>query len=191
MKTDFKPRRLDVLAFAEADVELGGDLALATLPRLLDSLHLPVADGPAPAAARWQARGSLQAIRGGGRQARLHLQVQASAPLECQRCLDTVDAPLDVDRHFVFAATEEAAAALDEDEEDDVLVLSRHFDLIELIEDELLLALPVVPRHEHCPSDLSPGGEVAPPPELAVPTEVRPHPFAALAALKPGREPER
>jgi uncharacterized protein len=190
MKTDFKARRLDVMAFAEAGADLVGELSLTTLPRLLDSLHRPLSDAPAPVA-RWQARGSLHTIRGGTRQARLHLQVQASAPLECQRCLDTVDTPLEVDRQFVFAATEEAAAALDEDEEDDVLVLSRHFDLIELVEDELLLALPVVPRHAHCPRDLSPGGEVSPPPDVIAPTEAdRPHPFAALAALKVTKDGE-
>jgi uncharacterized protein len=186
MKTDFKLQRLDVMAFAEAGVELQGELPLTALPRLLESLHQPLAEGPAPVA-RWQAQGTLQVIRGGGKQARLQLQVQALAPLECQRCLDTVDTPLEVDRHFVFAENEAAAAALDEDEEDDVLVLSRHFDLIELIEDELLLTLPVVPRHERCPKDLSAGDEVAPPPELASPGEDRPHPFAALAALKPAK----
>lgn len=187
MKTDFKPQRLDVLAFAEAAIELGGEMPLTELPRLLESLHQPLADGPAPVA-RWQAQGALQTIRGGGKQARLHLQVQASAPLECQRCLDKVDTPLEVDRRFVFAASEEAAAALDDEEEDDVLVLSRHFDLIELIEDELLLALPVVPRHDACPRQLTLGGEVAPPAELAAPADERPNPFAVLAQLKPAHD---
>jgi uncharacterized protein len=106
-------------------------------------------------------------------------------PLECQRCLDTVDTPLEIDRHFVFVANEEAAAALDEDEDEaDVLVLSRHFDLIELIEDELLLALPVVPRHDSCPRALTPGGSVAPTAIEPPPVDERPNPFAVLATLK-------
>ena len=47
----------------------------------------------------------------------------------------------------------------------------------ELIEDELLLAMPIVPRHEVCPEPL-----VATVDEL--PDDPAPNPFAALAALK-------
>ena len=36
--------------------------------------------------------------------------------------------------------------------EEDLLALSREFDLHELIEDELLMALPVVPKHDECPT---------------------------------------
>ncbi len=56
-----------------------------------------------------------------------------------------------VDRSFRFVADEDTAAALDDEAEEDVLALSRSFDLLALVEDELLMALPVVPRHEVCP----------------------------------------
>jgi uncharacterized protein len=59
-----------------------------------------------------------------------------------------------------------------------VLALSKNLDLRELIEDELLLALPLVPRHEDCPQPLRVGH--APDPE----PDARPNPFAALGALK-------
>ena len=98
--------------------------------------------------------------------------------LVCQRCLGPVEAVLDADRSFLFVAGEDAAAALDADSEDDVLALTRSLDLRELVEDELLLALPLVPRHEECPEPL----EV--PPDADAPVEEKKNPFAVLAALK-------
>jgi uncharacterized protein len=101
---------------------------------------------------------------------------------ECQRCLQPVTVDIDVDRHFVFVADEATAAARDEDSEDDWLVLERSLDLHELVEDELLLGLPLVPRHERCPNplavDVMVGGE-RPSAE-----DETPNPFGALAALK-------
>jgi uncharacterized protein len=48
------------------------------------------------------------------------------------------------------------------------------------VEDELLLALPIVPMHERCPMPLPMAADEAP----ATEETDRPHPFAALAALK-------
>ncbi len=91
---------------------------------------------------------------------------------------------LEAERRIFFVEGEEAAAALDAENEDDVLALAPALDLKELVEDELLLALPLVPRHEVCPEPLpralvedDPAGEPAD------------HPFAALAALKQGSRP--
>ena len=69
---------------------------------------------------------------------------------------------------------------------DDVLALGRSLDLRELVEDELLLALPIVPRHEVClqPLPMAVGEQAL---EDDVPE--RPHPFAALQALKSGKGP--
>lgn len=66
------------------------------------------------------------------------------------------------------------AAPLDDDEAD-VIVGSRSFDLITQIEDELLLALPVSPRHAVCPDEMLPEETEA---------EKKPSPFAVLANLK-------
>ncbi len=56
---------------------------------------------------------------------------------------------------IVFVAGgEEAAAALDAESDDDVLALESSLDLHALVEDELLLALPLVPRHDECPEPL-------------------------------------
>jgi uncharacterized protein len=170
------PRRLDVAAAASAGAELAGRLPLSELARLADGAAGQV-DEPVAWSARFEQRRDL----GAAPQAWLQLQAHARVPRECQRCLQPVLLSLDVDRAFRFAPTEDEAATLDVDSEDDVLVLSRHFDLRELLEDELLLTLPIVPMHEQCPSPLV-GTVPGDPAEEAAPA----HPFAALAAWKRG-----
>jgi uncharacterized protein len=131
----------------------------------------------------WSARGKQRATKGGAHQVWLHVQAQVHIALECQRCLQPVYAPLATERSFLFVADEALAAQLDADTDDDVLELTRSLDLRELIEDELLLALPLVPRHETCPQPLLAPDTTLPDDEAA------PHPFAALAALKRGGLP--
>jgi uncharacterized protein len=63
---------------------------------------------------------------------------------------------------------------------DFMLVISPQFDLLELVEDELLMALPVSPKHEKCPGDLKLSTADA---DFEAEAE-RPNPFAKLAQLK-------
>ena len=176
----FDPRRLDVRAFARAGTELAGRELQSALSRLQEGL-LPLVDG-APAV-DWTARGEQREVRGGAAQVWLHLTAHTTVALECQRCLMPMRQLLEVDRHFLFARDEAEAARLDEETDDDVLVMARHLDLAELVEDELILALPIVPRHDTCPQPLSP------PPVSAVADEPRENPFAGLAALR-RRDPD-
>jgi uncharacterized protein len=81
----------------------------------------------------------------------LHLKAGALLSLTCQRCLQPVEVPVAVERSFRFAPDEQTAAAQDDESEEDVLALSREFDLAGLVEDELLMELPLAPRHETCP----------------------------------------
>lgn len=186
---EFKFRRLDVAAFAEEAGELSGEIPLPELERLSTDQHAD-ASSQATAPVRWSARGEARARRAASPEVWLHLQADAEVTLECQRCLQPLAQPLHIDRWFRFAATEAEAADLDEDSDDDVLVLSRAFDLQELIEDELLLELPVVPRHDACPQPLTFSAATddfdtaAPDGDGADTPAERPNPFAALAALK-------
>ena len=94
-------------------------------------------------------------------------------------CLHPVQTQLTVDRDFRFVADEAAALAEDDVVEEDLLVLSSEFDLLTLLEDELLMALPLVPMHDTCESEHMPTSNA----ENAAAQE-KPNPFAALAALK-------
>ncbi|MFZ5548490.1 MAG: YceD family protein [Pseudomonadota bacterium] len=170
------PRRLDVAAFTAARGELSGQWPLAELPRLADSV---LGAEPPDAPVHWQAEGEQRPVTGGSPEVWLRLSAQAGVSMRCQRCLGPMPVPLDVDRWIRFVTGAEAAEVLDAELEDDVLELERQTDLRELVEDELLLALPLVPRHEACPEPLPAAAG-----EADASDEARPNPFAALAQLK-------
>src|SRR5690606_12144564 len=123
---------------------------LAAEDRLTSYRRLSVETGEAAPdrAVHWSARGELLNPQHVHPDIWLHLQARAELPLVCQRCLQPVDVPLTVDRSFRFVTDEATAAAEDDAAEEDLLALSRSFDLLELVEDELLMEMPLAPRHE-------------------------------------------
>jgi uncharacterized protein len=177
------PRRLDVSAFAAAGGELRGEWPATQLRRLLSATIETPADQTRRDVA-WQARGERLPLVGAGTQPSLLLEADTEVTLECQRCLQPMRWPLLARRRIFFVGGEDAAAALDAENDDDVLALVPALDLQALIEDELLLALPIVPRHEVCPQPLPRAfiedeGETLP----------EDSPFAALSILKRGTAP--
>ena len=174
-------QRLDVRRLAANGTELSGELAQASLARLVASVLPPLADEPA-AAVHWRLRGESRPLAGAAHQIRLHLSARTTVALSCQRCLHRMAEGLEFDRSFLFVRDEDEAARLDEEIDEDVLMLPRQLDGIELIEDELILALPLVPRHDVCPLPLeNPAAAVGP---SAEDTPARENPFAVLAQLK-------
>ena len=177
MTNETAPRRLDVRAFSLAGASLQGSEALDQFARVKES----VAGDGGTGQVRWTAHGEVRDDPAAEPQFWLHLQAQADVTLVCQRCLGPLQTPVEVDRWFRFVADEATATAQDEICEEDILVVAPDFNLHALIEDELLLELPYIPRHEACPAQgpmsvADPGiAELAP----------RPSPFAALAGLKP------
>ena len=171
------PLRLDVEAFAKEGGRLEGNWPLAGFERLAESAH---ADARPDASddVVWSAQGELRPVRGGQPEIWLRVEARAQMNLECQRCLQPVAATLMAQRGFRFVADEATAAEIDADSEDDVLALTRALNLKDLLEDELILTLPLVPMHDSCPQPLR--APLADEPAV----EERPNPFAALAALK-------
>lgn len=175
--TPWSPERLDVRAFARAAAQLQGQAPLQDWERLMEESQ----PGLQPPVVSWRAQGEIRAQAGGPDQVWLHLQVSAALPQLCQRCLSPALIPVEVDRSFRFVPDEATAMALDDEVQEDLLVLSRDFNVLELVEDELILAMPLVPLHEVCPAPLP---MTAADPEFEAATEQRPHPFAALAGWK-------
>jgi uncharacterized protein len=175
MKRTHEPMRLDVAAFAADAGTLEAREPVASFDRLSGLL---AADAPAEEVA-WTARGELRHPRAVQPQVWLSLSASAGVWMTCQRCLQAVRVPLDLQRHIRFVADEDTAARMDAESDDDVLALERSLDIRTLVEDELLLALPIVPRHEHCPVALPTSAE----PDDAS-GAAAPNPFAALEALK-------
>lgn len=178
----FDPLRLDVAAFAAEAGGLEGEWPLAELPRLAEGA-VPAPADAAPEPVRWAAEGEARPRRAAEPETWLHVEADAVVWLQCQRCLQPVREDLQVQRSFRFVRSETEAEAEDAESEEDVLVLTRSLDLRALVEDELILELPLVPRHEVCPEPLP--MPTPDPPEAQA--EVKPNPFAQLAVLKRGK----
>jgi len=82
------------------------------------------------------------------------LSVSGNVQLVCQRCLQPFGYHLDSSTMLVLGKDDAEADEIEEvldDESIDVIVGSHSADLMQLLEDEALLALPQAPKHEVCP----------------------------------------
>ena len=178
--------RLNMQAFAREGVALIETTPLQNMERLAQEAQALAPD----LMLKWEAHAELRPGSGTEDDVWLRLLATASVPLVCQRCMGTVATPLEVDQWYRFVATEEIAMAEDDESEEDLLVMAPHFDLLAVLEDELLMALPLVPMHDECPvAPVMQVGEDA----LAdgagqngeeAPSGEKPNPFAVLAQLK-------
>jgi uncharacterized protein len=173
-------RRFDVRAFSEAATSMEGLAELADMERLGQERH-PDAQPVNPV--RWALQGELRPGAAGKPAAWLHVLAELEFPVECQRCLGAVSVPLHVDRWFRFVEDEATAEAEDEHCEEDVLALEPKPDLLALIEDELLMAMPLVPMHDACPQAHGAAGSAETLRDGEGGPE-RPSPFASLLKLK-------
>lgn len=175
--TPFSARHLDVVAFAKAGATLEGAAPLSHYRRLT---HEQTKADAVPQV-HWKAHGKSVEVPGGKPEIWLLLTAEASVPTQCQRCLEPMLQQVVADRAFRFVADEAAAELLDEEIEEDVLVYQKDFDLLELVEDELLMALPVAPRHANCPHAPVMQTQTA---DFVQEDAPKAHPFAMLEALK-------
>jgi uncharacterized protein len=153
------------------------DVPLALFTRLVDEAVADVGDAQVHVALKAQERdASLGASEALGKQVWLRIEAHTHLPLMCQRCLTPVSTQLLVSQDLRFVASEDQAAFEDEESEEDVLALELSLDVLALVEDELIMAMPIVPLHDDC----QPDGYTAEPEVV----EEKPNPFAALAALK-------
>ncbi|MDM5175801.1 DUF177 domain-containing protein [Massilia sp. DJPM01] len=108
----------------------------------------------------------------------LTLSVSGTVQLVCQRCLAPYAYEMDSSTVLMLGKDDEHADEIEEilnDESIDVIVGSRECDVRDLFEDEALLALPQVPKHEVCPDNKL----------LDAVKSDKPSPFAELKNLKP------
>ena len=177
MKKEFDPRRLDVKAFAEDAGRLAGEDRLGNHTRLMAETGGLGADAPLA----WSASGELRNPGHVHPEIWLRLAAHTVLSLTCQRCLGPVDVAVQVERPFRFVQDEAIAMAEDDRSEEDLLALSRSFDLVELVEDELLMDLPVAPRHDVCPVSVN---VAIADEDFESPPRERKNPFALLQRLK-------
>jgi uncharacterized protein len=150
---------IDGFEFASAGAKQQGVWPLADFPRLRDML----------ASDAGEVAYEIIGVRDERGRPSLRLKVSGRLALRCQRCLEPMAFEARTDETLVLAATlaeihaEPARAA-----GPDRVVAGKEMALRDLIEDELILAVPYAPRHEECepagagPEDGMRAGKVLP-----------------------------
>lgn len=176
---------IDTNEFTRTGQRLSGRCPLALLARMSDMLtddngYLD-----------WSPDGERSRRADGGFDAHLALAFSGAVRMRCVRCPEPVEITIEDRRHFKLVVTESVAEREDAQTDDfDLLVTSLHFEVLDLLEDEAIMALPLAPSHGTCAraraSRLS-----APVGQVSASTRMiaggRPNPFAVLAALKKPR----
>lgn len=78
----------------------------------------------------------------------LKIVITGMIHLCCQRCLGKLEHNLNVQTHLLIAKNEAEFSYYDADNSADVILASSEADALTLIEDELILSLPISPRHQ-------------------------------------------
>ena len=121
----------------------------------------------------WSVQGGIHPLG----YAQITLAVAGTVHLQCQRCLSPFEYTMDSSTVLVLGKDDAHADEIEEildDETIDVIVGSRSCDIRDLIEDEALLALPQVPKHDVCPDTQLLDGLKS----------EKPSPFASLKTLR-------
>jgi len=166
------PRRL-----CDLGKSFEGSLALSSFERLAPLLASPVGEVVY----------ELHFDRGEKGRAQITGHIQATVQVVCQRCMEAMSYPVDMALSLALVSGPDEAERLT-DEFDPVLIEDDEpIRLTDLLEDELLLALPVAPLHpvEACavrPEDFSSEAEAEADAEADGTEKV--NPFAVLAGLK-------
>lgn len=158
------------LELAKQQKEVVGQLHAAELSRLQEALRELGVSGDGKFEVSYRIQGTSPRYFGETALPMLVLEVQTDLPLVCQRCFSPM--PQRVDLRFEYALCHEPPEALLEDEQVDWLEEGDEATVEALVEDELLMALPIAVMHEtECVNLQQTAGE-------------KPNPFAALKQLK-------
>jgi uncharacterized protein len=131
-------RTIDPVRFARANSRAAGMLALTQLRRLDDLLF------DREGAVHYTVEGYTSA-KG---QPALRISLTADLALRCQRCLERLPLHLDVQRDVVLVTEAADLDPLDDEDDDtDTIVSAGSLDLHDLLEQEIILSVPMVPRH--------------------------------------------
>ena len=164
------PPHVDPRKFADRAASLQGELQLSELKRLVDPLEND----------KGVVRASFEFGRDEQRTVVIHSELDVEVTMICQRCLEPVVLP--IHSECVYAVVNEGANTEHLPKGYDVLEVGEDpLDLLALVEEELLLALPIVPLHDIDICQPPAGADEAEPSEDEV---TRSNPFSVLAQLK-------
>lgn len=164
MIKDSIPLEVDPRRLAERNALLEGWIKLADFTRL--AAHLLVSTGEV-----WA---QFEFGRDAGKYCTVKGHIKADLPMQCQRCMGEMVLNVDIQTVFSPIADEKRLENLPAGYEPLALPLGEVISLPALVEDELLLSLPLVPKHDPavCPV------------KLKASEDSQTQPFAVLANLK-------
>ena len=132
---------IDGFEFAAAGAKQQGVWAVGDFPRLRDML----------ASDAGEIRYSIVGVQDARGRPALRVRLRGALQLRCQRCLEPLSFDVDADEMLVLAATQaEIDAEPADTEAPDRLLAAEDVPVKELLEDELILALPYAARHDGC-----------------------------------------
>lgn len=177
MSTGLLPRLLDPRKLANQGGVIRGQMNVGEMPRL----------GEFPGSQDEPVAVDLAFSRDDQGHHCVEGSVSTRLALQCQRCLEPVTLELDIRVSLAMAWGDDQMKALPP-EYDPWLITSDQMPLADLLEEEILLALPAAAVHEHCPHDLVKENAEDPTEDDAEPEKE--NPFAVLAQLKKGGSEE-
>jgi len=129
---------IDSLDFARDGRKISGEVSLVEMPRLIDILANP--------------QGMLSYTISGGMDNQgspyLDLSANGCCQLCCQRCLENMDYQVKLDTHLLLRKQEVLDVLDEEVEQFDSILADEELDVLNLLEDEVLLSLPIAPKHQ-------------------------------------------
>lgn len=139
-----QPALIDGFEFAAAGAKQQGVWAVGDFPRLRDMLAIDAGE----------IRYAIEGVHDAHGRPALRVKVRGALRLRCQRCLEPMAFDVDSDEILVLAATQAEidAEPVDADAPDRLLA-APEVSVRDLLEDELILAIPYAPRHEGCETD--------------------------------------
>ena len=160
------PLIIDPVRFARDGSSVAGELPLSGMPRLKDLLS------DREGAVSYAVQGYMSA-KG---QPVLRVSLTADLAVPCQRCLEELRLHVDTRREIVLLArVTDADPSEGEDDDIDFMPSTGSLDLHDLVEQEVVLSLPMAPRHAEAACRLQP---------VATNAGERSSPFSTLAGLK-------
>jgi uncharacterized protein len=161
---------IDSLDFARNGREISGEMQAAELPRLLDVLENP------QGILRYTVQGGVDNLGSHF----LDVSVAGQCRLRCQRCLNGLNYPVQLNTRLLLR-DQTSLDALDDNvaggeaEEFDSILADAHLNVLDLLEEEILLSLPIAPKHELGACQMTVGEDTH---------REEKNPFAVLAKLK-------
>jgi uncharacterized protein len=130
---------IDSISFAKKSESLQGKIPVSSLKRVGDDL----------ASSQGEIEFRLQGGMDGRQRPSLTLSIWGQVTLTCQRCLAEMAHKLELKSRLVLVASETQLLDLgDEDDEVALVLASGKMNIAELLEDEIILALPLAPKHD-------------------------------------------